>query len=188
MPTQKKSLEQCLASPQWYKCPLPIMTFLVFLILFVYAIYMTIKCTSLIGEHARIGDTAFEEKYGKKVADINKVYVINLIVLILSLIVVVFFLQKSLPAGHQALLFNEYLGGAILLFIFVVAAWTLSVFNGLAKKSPETLATTFTSIILFVSLAGIGLYAYNLYSVMHSNSASKPKHVQQQHRVAAPAA
>jgi len=166
--TQKKSLEQCLASPQWYRCPLPLATFVVFVLLFLYAIYILVKCTSLISKHGRIGDAAFQEKYGKKVSDINKVYVINMIVMILSLIVVVFFLHKALPVGHQALLFNEYLGGVILLFIFVVAAWTLSVLNGIAQHTPETLATTITSIILIVSMAGLGLYGYNIYRMYGS--------------------
>lgn len=158
--TQKRTLEQCLET-QWYKCPLPLVIFFVFLILFVYAIVILIKCSNLIREHSDDGDVAFEAKYGKKITDITKVYVINMIVMILSLIVLVFFLHKAIPVTHQALLFNEYLGAAIILFIFVVSAWTLAVFNSM--KGREGGAAGLTSTVLVVSMIGIAVYGYQIY-------------------------
>lgn len=176
--TKKLSLEECLAGTTWYKCALPMTIFFIFVILFVYAIYVLLKCSSLIREHSQQGDAAFEEKYGKKVTDITKVYVINMIVMIVSLIVIVFFLHKAIPVNRQALFFNEYLGAFIVLFIFVVSAWTLAVFNTI--KAKETIAVTITSIVMIVALLGIALYGYQIYKYSKGPSGRMPSHRQQQ--------
>jgi predicted ABC-type exoprotein transport system permease subunit len=162
--TKKKTLSECLEGQQWYRCPLPLTTFFVFLILFLYAIFVLIKCSSLIKEHSNEGDVAFQAKYGKKITDITKVYVINMIVMILSLIVLVFFLHKAIPVSRQSQLFNEYLGAFIVLFVFVVSAWTLAMFNSMKVNEGPTSAITAT--ILVVSMIGLGVYGYQIYKYM----------------------
>jgi len=173
-PKQQKTLQQCLTGEKWYECPLPFAIFVVFLILFAYAIYILIACSGLIREHSQNGDAAFEEKYGKSITDITKVYVINMVVMILSLIVLVFFLHKAIPVGNQVLLFNEYLGMFIVLFIFVVSAWTLAVFNSIGTKNPMPVAQYFTATILFVSLAGLCMYGYQVYQAHQIAAGAAP--------------
>jgi len=164
---KKPTLQQCLAGQEWYRCPLPMTIFIVFLILFIYSIGILIKCSNLIREHSNEGDAAFEAKYGKKINAFTQVYVINMIVMILSLIVLVFFLHKAIPVSRQALFFNEYLGALIVLYMFIVSAWTLSVFNSV-KGQEEGATTGFTAVILVVSMAGLAVYGYQIYQYVQA--------------------
>jgi hypothetical protein len=164
--------------------------FIVFLVLFVYSIYIVISCTNIIRDYNSLGsDQAFKDKYGKTLKDVTKVYVINMVVMVLSLIVLVFFLHKALPVSMQAGLFNDTAGGIILLYVFVVSAWTLAMFNQMKDKKHSTIAW-FSAIILVVCLVAMGISAYRIYENVaptvasrssHSQHAAKQQHAKQQH-------
>ena len=174
----KKSLEQCLSGDSWYRCPLPLTVFIVFLVLFVYSIYIVISCTNIIRDYNSLGsDQAFKDKYGKTLKDVTKVYVINMVVMVLSLIVLVFFLHKALPVSMQAGLFNDTAGGIILLYVFVVSAWTLAMFNQMKDKKHSTIAW-FSAIILVVCLVAMGISAYRIYENVAPTVASRSSHSQ----------
>lgn len=167
-----KTLSQCLSGEQWYKCPLPLTIFCIFFLLFVYAIYILIVCSQLIKEQSDIGDIAFYEKYKKNLHDITRLYVVNMVVLILSVLIVSFFLYKTLPPEQQAGLFNEYLGGFIVLFIFIVSCWTLSVFSSMHNHPNAPVGAS--SAVLVLSIIAIGIYMYRIYESYKSKQPRKP--------------
>jgi amino acid permease len=76
-----------------------------------------------------MGVDAFEITYNKTLKSVTQLYVANLIICIMCIIVLTFFLYKALPAEQQSGLFNEYLGGGIVLLIFIVVCWTLNFFS-----------------------------------------------------------
>lgn len=182
-----KTLQQCLSSEEWYMCPIPLTIFIIFFILFLYAIYTLVRCSQLISEQSNIGEFLFEAKYGKTLKDITRAYVLNMVVLLLSLIIIVFFLHKALPLSWQVGVFNEYFGMTIVFFIFIVSCWNTALFNSMTTKPNDII--TVSSIILFVTLTAIILYGVRIYLETRSGTAThkqtKPQQIKQQQQTTA---
>lgn len=162
---QKKntSLEQCLKDERWYTCPVPLVIFVIFFLLFLYSCFVLIKCGDLIKAAEELGSDDFERKYGKKLKDATTLYVINLVVCVLCVLVLAFFLYKALPVSAQAGLFNQYLGGSIVLFVFITTILTLGFFNTVHAPGKSKTTIGLTATVMVFSLIAILLYGRNIY-------------------------
>lgn len=157
-----KNTAECLQNEKWYMCPIPLATFLIFLFLFIYACFVLVKCSQLIQKAEELGTDAFELTYNKNLKSVTQLYVANLVMCILCIIVLTFFLYKALPDDQHSGLFNEYLGGIIILFLFIIVCWTLSFFQTVHTPERETSVIAVASIVLVFILIAIALYMYRI--------------------------
>jgi magnesium-transporting ATPase (P-type) len=157
------TLEQCLKDEHWYSCPIPLATFIIFFLLFLYSCYIMAQCGSLIRSAEDIGTDAFTAKYGKTLKDVATIYVMNLVVCVLCIIVLTFFLYKSLPVKLQSALFNQYVGASIVLVVFIITSATLAFFNSIGSEGKSKTAIWTTSVFLVLTLVALSLYAYKIY-------------------------
>lgn len=151
---------QCLR--EWYRCPLPLMIFIIFFFLFIYTCFILIKCSQLIKKAEEMGTDAFEANYNKQLKHVTQVYVANLLICILCIIVLTFFLYKALPPEQQSGLFNEYAGGVILLAVFVITCWTLNFFQTVSHSERDVSVISTSSIVMVLALIAIGAYIYRI--------------------------
>jgi len=174
-----------ISSPEWYRCPIPITIFTIFLFLFIYSIVVLVKCTQIIT------DKHFDsDEFNTTLYDVFVIYIVNLVVTFISLIVILFFLYKILPESVSESLFNDYAGMIFVLYIFIISCWTLSVF-GHIKNVFQGDVQVVAGIALSLSCVAIILYTIKIVLAYRYNTSldigqiskaykqsNKPKQVQ----------
>ena len=131
-PVQKKHILQQLENDkQWYtKAPI-IIVFAIFLFIFIYASYSMSVGGSIIKDAQGLDKDEFITRYGTDIKGIEKAYVINMVVCIMSLLVIVYFIFKSIPYNSPFMYFltQDIAALAVGIVVLVLSSNTLSVYN-----------------------------------------------------------
>lgn len=130
--TQKKHiLQQLEDDKKWYtKAPI-IIIFAIFLFIFIYASYSMSVDGSIIKDAQGLDKDEFITRYGTDIKGIEKAYVINMIICIVSLLVIVYFIFKSIPYNSPFMYFltQDIVAFAVGITILVLSSNTLSIYN-----------------------------------------------------------
>jgi cation transport ATPase len=158
------TLQKCLAGKEWYNCPIPVIVFVVFVLLFIYSVFALVALSKIIQKAATEDAQTFENETGHSLKQYTQAYVINIILCFVSLLVISFFIYKSIPENIQAGVFNQAVGIAVLLFVIVITSWNIHVFRLIKSKSEEMQSVVTVSIlILILSLIAGGLLGYEIF-------------------------
>ena len=128
---KKHILQQLEDDKQWYtKAPI-IIIFAIFLFIFIYASYSMSVDGSIIKDAQGLDKDEFIERYGTEIKGIEKAYVINMVICIVSLLVIVYFIFKSIPYNSPFMYFltQDIAAFTVGIVILVLSSNTLSVYN-----------------------------------------------------------
>jgi len=152
MAQTKTTVDCSFTSNTWYKCPISVTIFCLFLFIFIYSLVVLVDTSKIIT------DKDFsEEKYKKSLSDIFVVYIINIVVTFISLIVILYYLYKIIPDKYVENVFNDFVGILFALYIIIVSSWTIQLYNH-AENVPKNEIRGFAGAALFVSLLVIVLF------------------------------
>lgn len=161
---QTKQLKQCLTSPTWYECPIPLTIFVIFFILFIYSILVLMQLTGIIKKATEKTQEEFENETGHTLKQYTQAYVLNIIFCFLSLLVLVFFVYKSIPEDIQEGAFSGSIGIAVLVILLILSSWNIHVFRMIKKQTSATSTVVASSaIILTIVLVAIILIGFEIY-------------------------
>lgn len=136
--------KKCIIGTEWYYCPISIMTFVVFLLLFIYSIFVCIRNWSEIVKYT-------EEIDKSQLKRLESLYIVNLISAFISFAVVVFFVTRALETSHFLAIFNKYLALIIIVFLIIVSSWNINVYSNLKDGQSHKAMQTVNGIVLGLS-------------------------------------
>ena len=128
---KKHILQQLEDDKKWYtKAPI-IIIFAIFLFIFIYASYSMSVDGSIIKDAQGLNKDEFFARYGTDIKGIEKAYVINMIICIVSLLVIVYFVFKSIPYNSPVMYFltQDIAAFAVGIAILALSSSTLNVYN-----------------------------------------------------------
>lgn len=163
MKTQS-STSECLGKTDlpWWKCPSAIAIFCIFLIIFAYSVYLSVECTYLINQYGKYNE-GFEEIYNKSLSQVNTTYVMSNLMCLVSALVLVGFILKTIPESKVGNAFSYSTGLIISLYLFIYSSVALSTFAGMNYSVANSMVG-FSAFILVCSLIVIGLFSYQIHS------------------------
>jgi len=165
---QAKQLKQCLLLPTWYECPIPLTIFILFFVLFLYSILVLIQLSNIIKKATEKTREQFENETGHTLKQYTQAYVLNTIFCFLSLLILVYFIYKSIPVSIQESAFSGAVGIFILFVLLIMSSWNIHVFRMIKNQSSGTQTVTITSsIILVIVLLAILLIGVEIYKSQH---------------------
>lgn len=128
---KKHILQQLEDDKKWYtKAPI-IIIFAIFLFIFIYASYSMSVDGSIIKDAQGLNKDEFFARYGTDIRGIEKAYVINMIICIVSLLVIVYFIFKSIPYNSPVMYFltQDIAAFVVGIAILALSSSTLNVYN-----------------------------------------------------------
>ena len=158
--------KKCMIGTEWYYCPISIMTFVVFFILFIYSVFVCIRNWSEIMKYT-------EEIDKQQLKRLESLYLVNLISAFISFAVVVFFITRAMETSHFLAIFNKYLALIIIVFLIVVSSWNINVYSNLKDGQRHTTMQTINGIVLGISCLLV-VVAIGLLIKQHYSSPSSP--------------
>lgn len=169
-------LKKCLSGKEWYNCPIPVVVFVIFVFLFIYSLFALVALSKIIQKASNEDAQSFENEMGHSLKQYTQAYVINIILCFISLLVIAFFIYKSIPENIQTGVFNQTAGILVLLFIIMITSWNIHVFRLIKSKSQETQSiVTISILVLVLSLIAGGLLGYETFKKISDNKAAPKK-------------
>jgi membrane protease YdiL (CAAX protease family) len=146
----------------WYQHPLLLCVFLVFLFLFIFSIYALTMTGGLIKNSQDMTKDEFKNKYGQDISQIEACYVINTITLIITVLVLMFFLSKLIKLKQLVALLKNYTTIALLLFIVFAASYNVNTFDQTQNTNASNVSSV-SIVIIIIALIGLILIGVNTY-------------------------
>ena len=157
-------LVKCLSGNEWYNCPIPVIVFAIFVFLFIYSLFALVALSKIIQKATNEDTQKFENETGHSLKQYTQAYTINIILCFISLLVIAFFIYKSIPQNIQTGVFNKIVGIIVLLFVVIITSWNIHIFRLIRSKSQEMQSVITVSIlVLTLSLIGGGLLGYEIF-------------------------
>lgn len=158
---------------EWYRSLPTLAIFGIFFLIFVISVYSCIRISMLIKEGSTMDPDDFEEKYRKSLVDLERAYVFNIIIVILSLIVLLYFVYKSIPFNSP---FVYFLTSNAAIFVFALLMLCFSSYNisvlGSIGQNDEGIKSvhTINIVLLVISLIAMCYFGYLLYEIIKHKS------------------
>lgn len=157
MVDQKKlSFAQCIVVNNWYECPISIMIFVFFIVLFIYFTYiLTVNWNNIL-------DLTESQEDDKQLKRLEGLYVINLIGTFICFAVIMFFLGKAIGDLTFIKFMNKYLIIIAIVFIIFVSSYNISTYNKGDKthNTTQTINGTILGISLLIIIIVVLFYYY----------------------------
>jgi len=154
MQEKKLSFAQCIIVNNWYQCPISIMIFVFFLILFVYSIYiMSVNFKDIM-------DLTKTQRDNKQLKRLEKLYIVNLLTTFISFAVVILFIARAIGDLTFMKVMNKFVILIVIIFIVLVSSYNISVYNQGNVKGTQTLNGIILGISLLILCISIFFYYY----------------------------
>lgn len=149
--------KKCLTTEDWYYCPVSIITFSVFVFLFVYGIFVCANNWKAI--NAETDQVVIDTS---KLKQVQSLYIVNLICTFISFGVIVFFITRAIGTSQFLAVFNKYIAIAIILFLIVVSSWNIHVYSQIDgdHNAVQTVNGVVLGISCVIVAVIIGMFVY----------------------------
>lgn len=153
--SRQQNIHCSFESKTWYLCPHLLTIFIIFIFLFIYSLRIVIQCTCMIT------DPQFNEsKYNVQLNELFTLYILNIIVTFISVLVIIYFIMKAMPATINEFLISNTIGCIFVSYILIAAIITLSIFRKLQSSSKDILI--FIVLAIIACLIGLVFYITKL--------------------------
>ena len=153
---------------QWYYEPKTIAVFSCFFVIFIISIFATATIGGLIRKATDDPETFFERYGNISVSQLETCYVVNLIIVFVSLLVIFYFLQKLIPF-NSPVIYVFATNSAILAFSLVLlgfSSYNISVLRPLTEDNSDVNSANIGNIlILIISVVSVLYFTYTITSV-----------------------